>query len=139
MESTSRGEVEMDQTKISGHNVFFIYDDYKSPFSKSGDSLNKSNVFFSTGNKIFEISYRGDEITPVIKEIIKSSPKSKMSEESFLNKLDNAQKAYVDEDFQKNLELDLEEFYRDYNDEHDWAHFSYWDRNGYHFGSIHRM
>ena len=86
---------------VSGHDLIHIYNDYKSRWDATG--WNKSSVFFSTGTKIFKITFKGDKITNEIKEIIKNTPKSKMSEETFITKLDNAQRDYLTEEYNKNL------------------------------------
>ena len=137
-ESTSKGVMDIEQTSISGHDVIHIYNDYHSPWGDYG-GLNKSYVFFSTGNKIFEISFNGDTLTDEIAEIIKSTPESEMSQDVFLNKLDNAQRDYVREDYEKNLELDLEDYYRSYNDEHSRESFYYWGSNGFGVGGSTRL
>lgn len=135
-DSTSEGLVDITQTSVSGHDLIHIYDNYKSRWDSTG--FNTSYVFFSTGTKIFKISYKRDKITNEIKEIIKNTPKSKMSEETFITKLDNAQRDYLTEEYNKNLELDLEDYYRTYNDEHDRGHFYYWGTNGFGVGGTHR-
>lgn len=135
-DSTSEGLVDITQTSVSGHDLIHIYDNYKSRWDSTG--FNTSYVFFSTGTKIFKISYKGDKITNEIKEVIKNTPKSKMSEETFITKLDNAQRDYLTEEYNKNLELDLEDYYRTYNDEHDRGHFYYWGTNGFGVGGTHR-
>ena len=132
-ESTSDGIMEIDQISISGHDAVHIYNNYHSKWG-NGSGLNKSYIFFSTGNKIFEISFKGEKINSEIKEIIKSTPKPNMSEEIFLNKLDNAQRDYIQEDYEKNLELDMEDYYRTYNEEHNHESFYYFGTNGFGVG-----
>lgn len=138
-DSTGKGIIDIEQSSLSGHDLIHIYDNYHSPWNKESTGLNKSYVFFSTGNKIFEISFKGEELTEEIQEIIKSTPESKMSEETFLNKLDNAQRDYIREDYEKNLELDLEDYYRIYNDEHNRESFYYFGSNGFGVGGSTRL
>lgn len=125
---TSDGLIDVEETEIDGHHavVLYQYNDFY-----NHDYL---EVFFATGKKIFRIQYNSDNVTDELKEIIKSTPKSEMSEDAFLNKLDNAQKDYVREDYEKNLELDMEDYYRTYNDEHNRESFYYWGSNGFGVG-----
>ena len=109
MWSTSKDARDIEETNIEGHDAIIIYE-YNKYFDRT-----ELHLFFSTGEKIFYMNYQKDNVTPELKEIIKSTPKSKMSYETFMDKLNNAQKDYLDEELQINLELDAENYYRDYN------------------------
>ncbi|WP_432645009.1 hypothetical protein [Methanobrevibacter sp.] len=108
-----------EETEIAGHHavVLYQYNDYY-----NYDFL---EVFFATGKKIFRIQYNSDNVTDELKEIIKSTPKSEMTKETFLNKLDNAQRDYSQESYQKNLEVDLEDSYHTDNNHHKRQYFYY--------------
>ena len=123
--STARDLIDIEETEIAGRDAVVIYD------HNSFYNYDYLNVFFPVGKKIFRIEYPSSNVTPELKEIIKSAPKSKMSEETFFNKLDTAQRDYIREDYEKNLELDFEEYYRDYNDN---RNFWYWGSNGFGIG-----
>ncbi len=125
--------LDIEETTISGHDAVIIYD-YNNFYNH--DYL---EVFFTSGTKIFRIHYDSSNVTPELEKIIGSTPKSKMSTERFLNKLDAAQRDYIQEDFEKNLELDLEDYYRDYNDQHNRQVYSYWGSNGFGVGSIYTL
>lgn len=129
---TNDNLMDVEETEIDGHHavVLYAYNDFY-----NHDYL---QVFFATGKKIFRIQYNSDKLTGELKEIIKSTPKSKISEETFLNKLDNAQKDYITENYQKNLELDLEDAYRSYNDNNRHESFYYWGSNGFGVGGSYR-
>lgn len=131
--STSTDIRDIEEREIAGHDAVIIYD------HNNYYDYDYISVFFTTGNKIFRIGYPSSEVTPELVEIINSTPKSEMSKETFLNKLDNAQRDYIEEDRQKNLELDLEEFYRDYNDQHRRESFWYWGSNGFGIGGSTRL
>lgn len=119
--STSTSLLDVEQRDISGHDAVILhkYNNYY--------DYEYLEVFFTTGTKIFRIHYNSSNVTSELEKIIESTPKSKMSEESFLNKLDNAQRDYIQEEIQENLELDAEEYYRNYNDH---QRFYYWGTNG---------
>ena len=125
---TSNGLIDVEETEIDGHPavVLYLHNDFY-----NHDYL---EVFFATGKKIFRIHYNSDNVTDELKEIIKSTPKSEMSEETFLNKLDNAQRDYIQENNDKNLELNLEDYYRTYNDKHNHENFYYLGSNGFGVG-----
>lgn len=129
LSSTSSSLKDMEETEIEGHPAVVLY--------KYNDFYNYDylEIFFATGKKIFRIQYNSNNVTGELKEIIKSTPQSKMSEETFYNKLDNAQRDYIREDYEKNLELDLEDYYRTYNKEHNRENFFYWGSNGFGVGS----
>ena len=131
--STSNNVVDIEETNIKGHDavIFYYYNDFR--------NIDELHIYFTTGKKIFYIYYQSDKVTPELEKIIKSTPKSKISEEAFLNKLDNAQRDYIQEDYEKNLELDLEDYYRDYNNQHNRQVYSYWGSNGYGIGSIYSL
>lgn len=123
---------DIEEMEIAGHPAVVLYQ-YNNYYNH--DFL---EVFFATGKKIFRIQYNSDNVTDELKEIIKSTPKSKMSEETFLNKLDNAQREYTSKEYQKTLEIDLEDYYRTYNHDHRHQNFYYWGSNGYGVGGSYR-
>lgn len=126
--STSDGLTDMEETEIEGHPAVVLY--------RHNDYYNHDylEVFFATGEKIFRIHYNSSNVTDELTEIIKSTPESKMSKETFLDKLDTAQRDYEREEFEKNLELDIEDYYRTYNDEHKHNSFYYFGSNGFGVG-----
>ncbi|MGN0177113.1 MAG: hypothetical protein ACI389_04705 [Methanobrevibacter sp.] len=113
-----------EETEIAGHHavVLYQYNDYY-----NHDFL---EVFFATGKKIFRIQYNSDHVTNELKEIIKSTPKSKISKETFLNKLDTAQRDYCQENYMKNLEVDLEYNYHTQDNHHKPKYFYYLGSHG---------
>lgn len=129
---TNKNLIDIEETEISGHHAVVVHQ-YNPLYNHD-----YMDIFFATGKKIFRIYYNSDNVTGELKEIIKSAPKSKMSEETFLNKLDSAQKDYIKEDYEKNLELDMEDYYRTYNDAHNHESYYYWGSNGFGVGGSYR-
>lgn len=124
----SSGLRDVEHTEIAGHPATVLYE-YNNFYNH--DYL---EVFFATGEKIFRIQYNSSNLTDELREIIKSSPQSNMSKETFFEKLDNAQSDYEREEFEKNLELDMEDYYRTYNDNNKHNSFYYFGSNGFGVG-----
>lgn len=71
------------KVNVSGHDaVHFTYYDRH-------DGTNNSILWFSSGEEFYYITWRGHSITPDIKEIVKSSSKSKYSHEEFYDILND--------------------------------------------------
>lgn len=126
--SASGGIENIEEREIAGHDAVVVYN------HNDFHDYDYLDVFFTTGNKIFRIQYPSSNVTPELVEMINSTPKSQMSKDAFLNKLDNAQRDYSNEEYQKNLELDFEDYYRSYNDQNRHNSFWYFGSNGYGFG-----
>ena len=105
--SNSKTTLYIEETNIGRHDALIIYN-----YNKYHDKT-ELHLFFSTGEKIFYIKYPNDNVTSELKKIIKSTPKSKMSYTTFMDKLNNAQNDYLNQELQINLELDREDYYRD--------------------------
>lgn len=62
---------------------------------------NLSHAYFASGESIYEIKWTGEEITPDIKKLIKNTPASEISDESFYNTLDKSIDIYKDQKIDK--------------------------------------
>lgn len=79
---------QMKKVKIAGHDAvhFTSYDRH--------DETNNSKLWFSAGEEFYYIAWRGEEITPTIKEIVKSVSKSKYSHDEFYDVLNDEYQNY---------------------------------------------
>ena len=76
------------KVKVSGHDaVHFKYYDHH-------DECNNSILWFSSGEEFYYINFRGANITPTIKEIVKSSSKSDYSHDEFYSILNEEYQNY---------------------------------------------
>ncbi len=76
------------KVKVAGHDAvhFITYDRH--------DEKNNSKLWFSSGEEFYYIAWRGNKITPAIKEIVKSSSDSKFSHKEFYDILNDEYKNY---------------------------------------------
>ena len=76
------------KVKVAGHDAvhFTTYDRH--------DEKNNSKLWFSSGEEFYYIAWRGNKITPAIKEIVKSSSDSKFSHKEFYDILNDEYKNY---------------------------------------------
>ena len=76
------------KVKVSGRDAvhFTEYDRH--------DETNNSKLWFSAGEEFYYIAWRGNNITPTIKEIVKSASKSKYSHDEFYSILNDEYKNY---------------------------------------------
>ncbi len=76
------------KVNVSGHDAvhFTGYDRY--------DNQNNSRLWFSAGEEFYYINWRGTNITPEIKEIVKNVSKSKYSHDEFYSILNDEYKNY---------------------------------------------
>lgn len=76
------------KVKVAGHDAvhFTTYDKH--------DEKNNSKLWFSSGEEFYYIAWRGNKITPAIKEIVKSSSDSKFSHKEFYDILNDEYKNY---------------------------------------------
>lgn len=76
------------KVKVAGHDAvhFTGYDRY--------DDTNNSKLWFSAGEEFYYIAWRGTNITPEIKEVVKSASKSKYSHDEFYDILDEEYQNY---------------------------------------------
>ncbi len=76
------------KVKIAGHDAvhFMSYDD--------NIEKNKSKLWFSSGEEFYYISWLGENITPEIKEVVKSCSDSKFSHDEFYDILSEEFKNY---------------------------------------------
>jgi hypothetical protein len=76
------------KVKVEGHDAvhFTTYDRH--------DEKNNSKLWFSSGEEFYYIAWRGNKITPTIKEIVKSSSDSKFSHKEFYDILNDEYKNY---------------------------------------------
>ncbi len=76
------------KVKVAGHDAvhFTSYDRH--------DEKNNSKLWFSAGDEFYYITWRGNKITPTIKEVVKSASKSKYSHEEFYNILNEEYQNY---------------------------------------------
>ena len=76
------------KVKVEGHDaVHFKYFDRH-------DGCNNSILWFSSGEEFYYINFRGANITPTIKEIVKSSSKSDYSHDEFYSILNEEYQNY---------------------------------------------
>ena len=78
----------MKKVKVAGHDAvhFTSYDRH--------DEKNNSKLWFSAGEEFYYITFRGSKITPTIKEVVKSTSKSKYTHDEFYSILDEEFKNY---------------------------------------------
>ncbi|WP_296879542.1 hypothetical protein [uncultured Methanobrevibacter sp.] len=71
------------KVNVAGHDAvhFAGYDRY--------DETNNSKLWFSAGDEFYYIAWRGNQITPTIKEVVKSASKSNYNKTEFYNILDS--------------------------------------------------
>lgn len=76
------------KVKVAGHDAvhFTTYDRH--------DEKNNSKLWFSSGEEFYYIAWRGNKITPAIKEIVKSTSDSKFSHKEFYDILNDEYKNY---------------------------------------------
>ena len=76
------------KVKVAGHDAihFTTYDRH--------DEKNNSKLWFSSGEEFYYIAWRGNKITPTIKEIVKSSSDSKYTHNEFYDILNDEYKNY---------------------------------------------
>lgn len=76
------------KVKVADHDAvhFTTYDRH--------DEKNNSKLWFSSGEEFYYIAWRGNKITPAIKEIVKSSSDSKFSHKEFYDILNDEYKNY---------------------------------------------
>lgn len=76
------------KVKVEGHDaVHFTYHDRQ-------NDTNNSILWFSSGEEFYYINWIGHRITPTIKEVVKSSSKSKYSHEEFYSILNDEYQNY---------------------------------------------
>ncbi|WP_407375477.1 hypothetical protein [Methanobrevibacter sp.] len=76
------------KVEVAGHDAvhFIKYDRH--------DECNNSKLWFSAGEDFYYIAFRGDKITPAIKEVVKSASDSKYSHDEFYSILNDEYKNY---------------------------------------------
>lgn len=76
------------KVNVSGHDAvhFTSYDRY--------DEANNSKLWFSAGEEFYYIAWRGENITPEIREVVKSVSPSKYSHDEFYSILNDEFKNY---------------------------------------------
>ena len=76
------------KVKVAGHDAihFTKYDRH--------DEKNNSKLWFSAGEEFYYIAWRGNDITPTIKEVVKSVSKSKYSHKEFYDILNQEYQNY---------------------------------------------
>jgi hypothetical protein len=76
------------KVKVAGHDAvhFTKYDRH--------DEANNSKLWFSAGEEFYYITWRGEKITPEIKEVVKSASKSKYSHDEFYSLLNDEYQNY---------------------------------------------
>ncbi|MGN0093218.1 MAG: hypothetical protein ACI37V_02065 [Methanobrevibacter sp.] len=96
-------------TDIDGHYAF-VTNSYKSSVKH-----NVTSIFFNTGDKIYLLSYNGNNLTPVIEDVIGSTPKSEMSRDEFVNLINSTYEEYAADEDSANEAYDYEKSYEDYS------------------------
>lgn len=92
------------------------------------DETNNSKLWFSAGEEFYYIAWRGSEITPVIKQVVKSASDSKYTHDEFYQILNDEYKNY-------NLINSIESQRSDYPTSSDGHHsFVSFGSNGINFG-----
>lgn len=107
--------------RIGGHDVVILHS-YRSICEHDVIYL-----FYGIGDEIYAISYNGTKITPEIKEIIKNTPKSKMTKNELYKKLDDAQASYVEKQIEYEEAYYYQEAYsRKNSNKHDFDFVDYY-------------
>lgn len=78
----------VEKVKVAGHDAihFSKYDRH--------DEANNSKLWFSAGEEFYYIAWRGSEITPTVKEVVKSVSRSKYSHDKFYKILNDEYQNY---------------------------------------------
>lgn len=97
---------------INGHYAFVTHT------YKSSVKHNVTSVFFNTGDKLFLLSFSGNNITPTIEDIISSTPKSNMSLEEFESTINSTYSEYAENEEIANQEYENEKFNEIYESSH---------------------
>ena len=76
------------KVKVEGHDAihFTTYDRH--------DEANNSKLWFSAGEEFYYIAWRGNEITPTIKEVVKSASNSNFTHKEFYDILNDEYQNY---------------------------------------------
>jgi len=76
------------KVNVEGHDAihFMTYD--------RNDGANNSKLWFSAGDEFYYIAWRGSDITPTIKEVVKSANKSNYNKTEFYSILNNEYNNY---------------------------------------------
>jgi len=76
------------KVEVTGHDAvhFTSYDRH--------DNKNNSKLWFSSGEEFYYIAFRGSDITPTIKEVVKSASDSKYSHDEFYDILNDEYQNY---------------------------------------------
>ena len=76
------------KVNVAGHDAihFMTYD--------RNDGANNSKLWFSAGDDFYYIAWRGSDITPTIKEVVKSANKSNYNKTEFYSLLNNEYNNY---------------------------------------------
>lgn len=76
------------KVNVAGHDAihFMTYDRH--------DGANNSKLWFSAGDDFYYIAWRGSDITPTIKEVVKSANKSNYNKTEFYSLLNNEYNNY---------------------------------------------
>ena len=76
------------KVEVAGHDAvhFISYDRH--------DEANNSKLWFSAGEEFYYIAWRGNKITPTIKEVVKSASNSKFSHNEFYDTLNDEYQNY---------------------------------------------
>ena len=62
---------------------------------------NISHAYFASGESVYEIKWTGEKITPDIEKLIKNTPASEISDETFYNTLDKSIDIYKEQKIDK--------------------------------------
>ena len=87
---------------VGGHAAVVIYSNI------SSCEHEVITIYFATGDTIYLVCYNGSEVTPEIEKMIENTPASSMSDETFYNKLADAQLEYAYDLEQEEQEIELE-------------------------------
>ena len=94
--------LDINESYVGGHAAVVIYSNI------SACEHEVITIYFATGDTIFLVCYNGSEVTPEIEKMIENTPASSMSDETFYNKLADAQLEYAYDLEQEEQEIELE-------------------------------
>lgn len=115
------------KVNVAGHDAvhFFNYDRH--------DATNNSKLWFSAGDEFYYITWRGENITPAIKEVVKSASPSNYSKEEFYSILDETYQNYRIVDAIESQRYDSSS-----NSKSNYGFYSF-GTNGFSVGGIHEF
>lgn len=105
-ESTNKEVYDVEEMEIDGHHAVAYYS------HRNIVNHNVTYLFFESNKTFYALSYDGNDVNSTMKKIVSYSPKSSFSKEKFNEKLNTAQKDYIENQREYEEAYAYEEGYR---------------------------